>query len=611
MNAPVLVALTDAGVVLANRLRANGKAFENASVHARNDSDGAVDFSFDHVRAHLADLYTSDHPIVAICAAGIVIRSLAPVLGAKQEEPPVIALSEDGEAVVPLLGGHRGANRLAREIAAALGTQAAVTTASDRRFGVALDDPPAGYTLANPEHHKAFAAALLRGESVRIEGHAPWLQSAQLPLADNARLCIKVSKGMSAGSASQLVYHPRNLALGVGCERGASAENVYELVSRTLSTAKLAPTAVAGVFSLDLKADEPAILALADRLGVPVLFFDAATLEAERPRLANPSKVVFEAVGCHGVAEGASLAAAGKAAELIVEKTRDRQATCAIARAPEPIDVHAIPGASPAPRRGSLSVVGLGPGDARSRTPAAAAAITGADHLVGYGLYLDLAGALTHGKTLHPYPLGEERERVREAIELAGAGERVALICSGDPGIYAMASLVFEELEREGQEQPQVDVNIVPGISAMQAAAALSGAPLGHDFCALSLSDLLTPWAIIERRLHAACEGDFVIALYNPISTRRRDTFEKAVAILRTHRDPDTPVVVARQLGREGESVDAIALSELAPERVDMLTVLIIGSSETRNITRGTSRGVYTPRGYSAKPRATLTKIAS
>ncbi|MGI9331695.1 MAG: precorrin-3B C(17)-methyltransferase [Gammaproteobacteria bacterium] len=603
-----LVALTDAGVALAHRLRESAQVpgIESASVHAREGSSAAADSSFKDARSHLQALYASGRSIVAICAAGIVIRSLAPVLGSKHEEPAVIALSEDGEVVVPLLGGHRGANRLARAIACALGTSAAVTTASDRRFGVALDDPPPGYTLANPQHHKAFAAALLRGERVCIEGDAPWLRSARLPVAQRARLSLSVSERAQAGSASKLVYHPGLLAVGVGCERGATVENVYELVSDSLAQARLAPAAIAGVFSLDLKADEPAIVELADRLAVPALFFEAATLEAQTPRLKRPSPIVFEAVGCHGVAEGAALAAAGEHASLVVEKTRSGRATCAIARAPEPIDVCSIPNAKPAPRVATLAVVGIGPGHPVQRTPAAAAAIAGADHLVGYSLYLDLAGALTDGKTLHPYALGEERERVRGALDLAGSGERVALICSGDPGIYAMASLVFEEMDRAGAARGRVDVRVVPGVSAMQAAAALAGAPLGHDFCAVSLSDLLTPWPVIEQRLRAACAGDFVIALYNPTSTRRRDTFEKALAIVRSQRAPATPVVVGKQLGREGESLEVIELRQLSADRVDMLSVLIVGSSETRRLGQGASARVYTPRGYGAKPHATL-----
>ncbi len=192
---------------------------------------------------------------------------------------------------------------------------------------------------------------------------------------------------------------------------------------------------------------------------------------------------------------------------------------------------------------------------------------------------------------------------MRAALDLAAEGFDVALVCSGDPGIYAMAALVFELLDREPRpEWRRAEITVVPGISALQAAAARAGAPLGHDFCAISLSDLLTPWAAIERRLRAAAEGDLVVALYNPVSRRRTTQLLRAVEILRRKRPAETPVVLARNLGREGEAVTVIRLDELTPEAVDMLTLVLIGSSATRRIERGDGGvWVYTPRGYATK----------
>jgi cobalt-precorrin 5A hydrolase/precorrin-3B C17-methyltransferase len=331
---------------------------------------------------------------------------------------------------------------------------------------------------------------------------------------------------------------------------------------------------------------------------VPARFFPATRLEAETPRLANPSEPVFREVGCHGVAEGAALAAAGPGGALMVPKAKAARVTCAIARAPGPVDPRAI-----GQGRGSLAVVGIGPGHAAWRAPEAEAAIRAASDLVGYRRYLDLLGPLAAGKACHAYGLGEEEARVRAALDLAAQGRDVALVCSGDPGIYALAALVFELLERaESPAWRRPEVTVVPGISALQAAAARAGAPLGHDFCAISLSDLLTPWPVIERRLSAAAEGDFVVALYNPVSTRRRTQLAEAVAILGGHRPAETPVVLARNLGREGEAVTVLRLDELAPDKVDMLTVVLIGSSATRRLARGEGGAwVYTPRGYGAK----------
>ncbi len=589
----VFVALTAKGAELALRL---AESLPRAEVHGLAGRADAAPVVFRDTLEHLRDLFLAGRPIVGLCAAGILVRALGPLLCDKRAEPPVLALAEDGAAVVPLLGGHRGANALARELAAILAVAPAITTAGDRRFGVALDDPPPGWRLANPEHHKAFGAALLDGAEVRLEGAAPWLSDSGIPFRDDGALSIQVTVERRAGSDLTLIYHPARLALGLGCERGAEAEELIALARRCLAQAGLAEAAVAGVYSLDLKADEAAVHAVAEALGVEARFFDADRLEAETPRLSRPSDLVFREVGCHGVSEGAALAAAGPEGRLLVEKTRSTRGTCAVALAPGQIGPVGAP-------RGRLSVIGLGPGDPNWRTPEVEAAVAGASDLVGYRLYLDLLGGLAEGKRRHDYDLGEEETRVRAALDLAAAGRQVALVCSGDPGIYAMAALVFELLDRADRpEWKRVAISVAPGLSALQAAAARIGAPLGHDFCAISLSDLLTPWPAIERRLKAAAEGDFVVALYNPVSQRRKRQLEAAVEILGRARPPETPVVLARRLGREGETVEVIDLKELTPARVDMLTVVLVGSRETRRVARGDGGcWVYTPRGYAAK----------
>jgi len=593
--APAFVVLTAGGAALAARLKS---ALPGALIFAKRGRVETADVFFDDFTAQVQAAFLDGRPLVGIAAAGTLIRALAPLIADKTTEPPVVAVAEDGGAVVPLLGGHRGANTLATTLAEALGIEAAVTTAGDRRFAVALDAPPEGWRLGNRQDYKGFMAALLGGKRVRLEGAAPWLADSGLPFDDGGELTIRITETAGSPAVDCLVYHPAVLALGVGCERHAAPAELEDLVRATLAGAGLSPAAVAGVFSIDVKADEAAVLALAETLGVPARFFDAATLEAETPRLANPSDLVFREVGCHGVAEGAALAASGPQGKLLVAKTKSRRATCAIALAPGIIDATTL-----GRGRGTLSVIGTGPGDPVWRTPEVEAAVRRASDLVGYGLYLDLLGPLADGKARHGYALGEEEERVRVALDLAAEGRDVALVCSGDPGIYAMATLVFELLERGGRpEWQRIGVTVMPGVSALQAAAARSGAPLGHDFCTISLSDLLTPWAAIERRLQAAAEGDFVIAFYNPVSKRRTRQLAAAVEILRAQRPDDTPVVLARNLGRPGESVTVVDLAALTPDMVDMLTVVLVGSSETRRVARSDGGAwVYTPRGYAAK----------
>ena len=588
-EAIAIVVLTEHGLVTARRIRT---CLTGARIHGYAPRVPDADTRFDEVGAELRRLFAAGVDIVGVCAAGILIRTLAPELADKREEPAVIAVAEDGSAVVPLLGGHRGANEISRRLGEALGAPAAITTASETRWRVALDEPPPGWVLANPQHYKSVMARLLAGERCRLEGEAEWLTHSGIEFQSDATLTVRVTDAPDAGDEDALIFHPRRFALGVGCERGISASELESLVESTLAGANLSTRSLAGVFSVDLKSDELAVHALGRTLGLPVRFFDPPTLEALTPRLANPSDVVFREVGCHGVSEAAALAAAGDGGRLRVAKTKSRQATCAIAEAPSPIDAVRLGRA-----RGVLTVVGLGPGTPAWRTPAADRAVGSATHLVGYRGYLDMVPA-SADQVRHAYALGEEKERVDQALALAAEGCRVVLVCSGDPGVYAMASLVFERLDAATYPGwRRSEIVVLPGVSAMHGAAALAGAPLGHDFCAISLSDLLTPWAVIEQRLQAAADGDFAVALYNPASNRRRHGLARAIEILASKRRPDTPVVVARAVGRDEQSVVVTCLQDLDQPSVDMMTLLIVGSTETRS-----SGGyVYTPRGYGTK----------
>ena len=400
---------------------------------------------------------------------------------------------------------------------------------------------------------------------------------------------------------THLHFAPQRVALGVGCSRQCPPAELAALVADTLAKAGIAPEAVACVSTIDLKADEPAILELARAMGVPLRLFTAAELEAEHARLQTPSDVVFAEVGCHGVSEGAALAQVGADGALHVAKQKSAHATCALGLSPAPIT--ALRGRP----RGRLSVVGIGPGQASWRTPEVSRLVSEAQELVGYGLYIDLLGPLAVGKARSDFPLGGEEDRCRYALEQAGKGLNVALVCSGDAGIYAMAALVFELLDRGpdamgvSDAARRVEVVCSPGVSALQGAAARAGAPLGHDFCAISLSDLLTPREDILKRLKAAAEGDFVIAFYNPVSLRRRTLLAEARDILLQHRPADTPVMLASSLGRPEEHVRYRRLDALQVDEVDMLTVVLVGSSQSRLAMLGEGPRMYTPRGYARK----------
>jgi precorrin-3B C17-methyltransferase / cobalt-factor III methyltransferase len=249
---------------------------------------------------------------------------------------------------------------------------------------------------------------------------------------------------------------------------------------------------------------------------------------------------------------------------------------------------------------GSLAVVGLGPGDARWLTPEADAALATADALFGYGAYLDRA-PVREGQSRHPSDNRQEALRARAALERAGAGSKVALVCGGDPGVFAMAAAVCEQIESGPPAWRTLDVEIVPGVTAMLAVAARVGAPLGHDFCALSLSDNLKPWPVIERRLDAAAQAGFVIALYNPVSQARQWQLAAAFERLRRYLPATTPVVFGRAVGRDDETIAVSTLQSVDASRADMATLVIVGSAETRLVPRpGHTPLVYTPRSASA-----------
>lgn len=591
----IVLCLNAAGLQTAKDLK---QALPGASLWGRQGRVDAADV--DRVYADTAetlrDLYRQGTPIVAVMSTGIVLRTLAPLLVEKRLEPPVVAVSADGAFAVPLLGGHRGGNRLAQAIAEASFGFAAITTAGDVSLGVALDEPPFGWTVANPERAKDVAAALLSGDAVGLEadsGDISWLEPAGF--TQGAPVGVRVTHAALTSDAA-LVLNPPTLTLGVGCERGCDGAELAQLVDATLAQENISKNSIACVASIDVKSDEAAILDLAQNLGVPVRFFTPGELENFAPQLQNPSDIVFAEVGCHGVAEGAALAASA-GGTLLVAKHKSRRATCAVGLNPEGVKPLSV-----GKGRGRLFVLGIGPGTEAWRTPQVTNLISQVSDVVGYGFYLDLIADLIKGKTRHTSILSEEEARVRQALELAAEGKDVALISSGDIGIYAMATLVFELLDRENRDDwNRLYIQVEPGISAFQAAAARIGAPVGHDFCLISLSDLLTPWDVIERRLKAAAEGGFVVSFYNPVSKRRRTQLAQARDILLTHRRPDTPVVLARQLGRPDEKIDVITLAELTPDHADMLTLVMIGGEDTRLIERGQNRWVYTPRGYGGK----------
>lgn len=553
--ATAIVVLGASALPVARRIQ---MLLPNSKVLGLQGRAEAADVTYSSFGDTLRTLYRDGTGIIALCASGIVIRALASVLEEKGSEPPVLAVAEDGSAVVPLLGGLGGVNALARQIAGALDVAPAITTSGELRFGTCLLDPPEGYVLADLEQGKHFVSDVLAGQPVRIEGDAPWLAAIELPQATDAGLAIRITPHQ-VQAPGDLVIHPRSVVARVE----TAGDDVAARVVAALDEAGLAPAALACLLAPRGLIGAGVLAGAAQALGAELRF--AAQAPTESPFDQVPS--VIQA-GKHGIA---------------------------LAINPSPVCPDDF-----GQRRGRLAVVGLGPGERALMVPAVQKELAQAEDVLGYETYVNMAGPFRVDQVLHCTDNREELQRARHAFELAASGRNVVVVSSGDPGVFAMASAVLEALEAGNDEAwHAVDLAILPGVSASLATAALAGAPLGHDFCMISLSDNLKPWSVIEDRLDLAGKADLAMAFYNPISRSRPWQLGQALEVVRRHRAPETPVVLGRDVARPGQRLTVVTLGALTPEMVDMRTMVLVGSSTTRIIPRcdGTP-WVYTPRWY-------------
>ncbi|EUB87558.1 precorrin-3B C(17)-methyltransferase [Pseudomonas sp. GM30] len=563
-STPAIVILGQGALATARRIQ---QLYPTAQIHGLAGRVEGADCTYQEFGATLRELYQQDTPIIALCAAGIVIRTLAPVLLEKGAEPAVLAVAEDGSAVVPLLGGLGGVNVMAREIGAALQVAAAITTSGELRFGTCLLNPPNGYALADLELGKRFVSDLLAGHSVRIEGAAPWLEQAQLPQDPQAQRSIHVGSAERVASANELLIYPRSVAVAVS----AQLDDLPHAVRAALQQAGVAQQSLACLLAADTEMASAKLREAALELGVPLRFVAAQKDLDEVARQALPQASISSANGL------------------------------VIARAEQPLDVAQI-----GRQRGRLAVIGLGPGAAELMVPAVKAELARATDVLGYETYVRMAGPFRDDQVQHCTDNREEMQRARHAFRLAAEGRSVIVVSSGDPGVFAMAAAVLEALhESTDPAWHSVELEILPGVSASLATAAQAGAPLGHDFCVMSLSDNLKPWSIIEKRLDLAAEADLALAFYNPISRARPWQLGRALEIVAQHRTAATPVVLGRDIGRPGQTLRVTTLGQLTPDQVDMRTMVLVGSSTTCTFPKAEGgEWVYTPRWYGEKPQA-------
>jgi cobalt-precorrin 5A hydrolase / precorrin-3B C17-methyltransferase len=554
------------------------------------------------LRDTLADLWTTYDGIIFALATGAVVRLITPLLTDKASDPAVVVVSEAGDQVISLCGGHQGGgDALTRQVAHLLGAHPVITGSSSAQGlpGVDVLGVPFGWSKGSGDW-TGVSAAVAHGKPIEVlqdSGSTLWQDHLPKPhpfvfgstTTPVARLWISpIQRQFAPDSAlPKAQWHPRVLWIGVGCERGTPRGVIEAAIARVYRAGHFAEGAIAGIASLDLKADEVGLVALCQERGWPLRCFTAEELKTIP--VPNPSPVVAAVVQTPSVAEAAAILAAG--GELRVPKQVVRvegqpgAVTVAIAQAEREY----------IPHPGHLALVGTGPGDLSQITPAAKAAISQADGVIGYGLYIDQILPLCRpGQIVEPWPITQERQRADRAIDLARWGLSIAVVSSGDCGIYGMAGLVLEQLQGTGWDGETPSVEVFPGISALQAAAARVGAPLMHDFCAISLSDLLTPWEVILKRLEAAAAADFVVALYNPKSKTRTEQIATAHGIFMAHRSAETPVAVVKSVYRPDEVIHRTTLGQLLEAPIDMLTVVLIGNQSTQRH----GPWLITPRGY-------------
>lgn len=537
-------------------------------------------------------LWQDTKTFVFIMASGIVVRTIAPFIKDKRTDPAVLVLDETGKYIVSLLSGHSGgANKITRELSGYLGAEAVITTASDTNNMPSLDMWAAENNLIieDWEALPQIAVRFLNNGSLRIYSEAgiklpEEFLSVEPEFADILITNKKKIAACGCRAKGQLYLRPKNLVVGMGCNSNTSIEEIDSAVWEVAEENNLSFLSVCAVATIDIKAKEPGLAGFAKKYSLPAHSFRPEELNSVKG--IKKSKTVFKATGAYAVAEPAAMLASG-ADNLLVQKQKRGNVTIAMAQ---------LSGKQASLfQKGEIRIVGTGPGGIDHITPYAQNAIRKADAIVGYDTYLELIPRLLRAKEIHSTGMTKETERCRKAVELALEGKKVAVISGGDPGIYAMAGLTLEILkEKNATDLP---VEIIPGISALNACASRLGAPLMHDFSCISLSDRLTDWGLIEKRLEAAAAADFVIVLYNPKSRGRVEHINIARNIIIKHRSPDTPVGIVKAAMRPDESIIITNLKDMLSHDIDMQTTVIIGNSKTLVW----NNRIITPRGYEAK----------
>ena len=535
--------------------------------------------------------------IIFIGSIGASIRLINSFLTTKDKDPGVIVIDKKGSQIVPIVGSHQSNTKnIAFQISNLFGGEIIETSNSNDQNYLNLDSFGNQWGWKKSGVIKKWSKIVIKQSNQeeifckQLSGITLWKNSESAkdinflfkedPNQENSTFHISVY------SNQKNTWHPPVLWIGIGCERNTSKELIANSLNIFLESGNLSRHSIAGFATIDIKRDEKGILELAEENNIPIKFFTKEDLS--KIIVPNPSTVVQKEIGTSSVAEASCILAAGEESKLLEEKrifkNQTGAVTFAVAESKNQYN----------PTHGEIHIIGSGPGDISFLTNNARKALSRCTVWIGYKMYLDLIKPLKRNdQVLIESKLTEEKERCIKAIKLAEEGIKVALISSGESGFYGMAGLLLELLQKIKKEsRPYYEVH--PGISSLQLAAALSGAPLMNDFCSISLSDKLTPWSLIEKRIEGALLGDFVLALFNPQSIERNWQLKSVIDQCLKSRPGNTPVLIARQVGRENQSKNFFTLKTIPIKEIDMLTIIIIGNSQTKLI----DEIFLTPRGY-------------
>ena len=599
-----LYAFTDKGLTRAREI-ASGLGLPTVLHSTRPSSaEGIVHIPAQDFDSRLAANWAQFDAHIFIGATGIPFRKAAPLLRDKNIDPAVLACPESGSHVIALTSGHfGGTNRLARRIARITGGQAVIGSPADVNGLPAFDEAAAQEhaRILNPEAVRALNAALLDGSPIAFCGtravfERHFASTGQVASFENPQdvTCGHAVLWDSENTLPEGMLHldvsSRAFVLGVGCRRGVKPQELRLVAERYLSEFGLNAENIASIATCTVKEDEPAILELGEAWQVPVAFHSAEELDAVP--VSAPSEKVREKVGTASVCEAACLLSAGYGSipqpTLYAPKSAFGDVTLALARLPHL--------AVPQNGQGEIVVAGLGSGAPGHITPDVDTAIRRCDTVAGYSHYVDFIRDRIAGKPVIQNGMKGEVERCLSALEAALAGQNVCMVCSGDPGILAMAGLLYELRTREPRFR-DIPIRVLPGITAATIAASSLGAPLQNGFSLVSLSDLLVSADEVRRNIRSVAQSLLPVALYNPAGRKRRNLLEETLAVFREHRGEDVLCAYVKNAGREQETKWLGKLSEFPAAEVDMSTLIIIGGPRTRL----DSGVLYEPRGYVEK----------